>query len=160
MLNADMLLKEGIEQVKAAGIKPGSIDPELKVNKRAVKRFGQCRKIMSSKYDFEIEINHKLLGLDKEKAMNTVVHEILHTVKGCMNHGKTWQNYASIMNNKFGYDISRTTSYEKVGLERPKAKYEVVCESCSNVFHRQRKSKLITNMSQYRCACGGSLSLK
>lgn len=160
MLNPNELLKEGIKQVKAAGINPGIIDPELKVNKRAIKRFGQCRRIMSNDYEFEIEINHKLLSLKKEKAMNTVVHEILHTVDGCMNHGKKWQSHALTMNRKFGYDISRTTSYEKLGLERPKAKYVVACNNCSNIFRRQRKSKLITNINQYRCACGGKLSLK
>lgn len=160
MLNPDMLLREGIEQVKAAGIKPGSIDPEVIINTRAVRIFGRCSKIIGNKYDFKIEINHRLLEVEKEIAMNTMVHEILHTVKGCMNHGQLWQNNASIMNDKFGYDISRTTSYEKVGLERPKAKYVVVCDSCPNIFYRQRKSKLITNIKAYECGCGGSLSLE
>lgn len=158
-MSIDNLLKEGIEQVMLAGITPGNIDPKVKVNNRAVKRFGQCEKLMGNKYDYKIEINAKLLNAKKEKIMNTIVHEILHTCKGCMNHGATWQKYASIMNDEFDYDISRTTSYEKIGIERPKPKYIVECKSCGNQFHRQKKSKLITDIHLYKCSCGGKLKL-
>lgn len=118
MLNANELLQKGIKQVKAAGIRPGNIDPEVVINSRAKSRFGLCR---MGKYNYQIEINSQLLQAEEKKVMNTIVHEILHTVRGCMNHGSTWARYANIMNCKFGYDISRTSSYEKMGLEEPKA---------------------------------------
>lgn len=158
-LNADKLLQEGIKQVISAGITPGNINPNVKINTRAVKRFGQCKKVPDAKYDYEIEINAKLLNVSKEKLMNTLVHEILHTCKGCMNHGKTWKAYADKMNDKFGYDISRTTSYEKIGIERPASKYTVECQGCGVQIGRQQRSKLITQTHLYRCKCGGSLKL-
>lgn len=159
MLNANQLLQEGIKQVIEAGIEPGNIDPNVTVNTRAKTRFGQCRKVPYGKYDYQININALLLGADKKKAMNTMVHEILHTVKGCMNHGALWKSHANTMNNKFGYDISRTSSYEKVGIERPKYKYIVKCKSCGIEIGRQKKSKLITQISRYKCRCGGKLEL-
>ena len=158
MLNANKLLQEAIEQVISAGIVPGKINPNVGINTRAKKRFGQCKKV-PGQYDYEIEINHLLLSVTKEKLMNTLVHEILHSCKGCMNHGKTWANYANIMNHKFGYDISRTSSYEKIGIERPEAKYVIECQGCGNQFYRQVKSKLITHTNQYRCKCGAGLKL-
>lgn len=159
MLNANELLQKGIKQVKAAGIEPGNIDPKIVINSRAKTRFGLCRKT-PGKYDYQIEINNQLLEADKKKAMNTMVHEILHTVRGCMNHGSTWARHANTMNVKFGYDISRTSSYEKLGIEAPKAKFTVKCKGCGMEIHRHRKSKLITHTNLYRCgACNGKLVL-
>lgn len=159
-MNPDRLLHEGIKKVKEAGIKPGRIDPEILINTRAVRIAGRCTEIVGGKYDFKIEINHMLLNAEKDIIMNTIIHEILHTVKGCMNHGEKWSNHAKTMNDMFGYNISRTVSYEETGIERPKAKYTVACKDCSVVFYRQRKSKLITHIDDYECACGGSLFLK
>lgn len=160
MLNPNQLLKEGLEQVKAVGIIPGKINPEVVVNKRATRRFGRCSRVRG-KYEFEIEINNALLSVDKKKAMNTMVHEILHTCDGCMNHGKLWKHYANVMNKKYGYNISRLGSYESAGLERPAAKYVIECEGCNEQYHRMRKSKIVTHAHLYGCGkCGGKLRLK
>lgn len=159
MVNANKLLEKGLKQVSAAGIQTGNIDPEIIINSRAKKRLGLCRKVLG-KYDYQIEINSLLLELNEEKAMNTMVHEILHTVKGCMNHGSTWARHANTMSIKYGYDISRTSSYEKLGIEAPEAKFTVKCKGCGIETHRNRKSKLITHTSLYRCGyCNGQLSL-
>ncbi|HHT96331.1 MAG TPA: sprT domain-containing protein [Clostridiales bacterium] len=159
MLNANELLQKGISQVKSAGINPGDINPKVIINSRAKSRFGLCRKT-PGKHDYQIEINNQLLETEEFKAMNTMIHEILHTCKGCMNHGKDWKFYANVMNIKFGYDISRTSSYEKLGIEVPEAKFIVKCNDCGNETKRQKKTKLITHTSHYRCGmCDGELTL-
>lgn len=158
MLNANELLQEAIEQVKSIGIVPGKINAKVELNTTA-KRFGRCSKVIHKDYDYEIQINKKLLSVDKSKLMSTLVHEVLHSCKGCMNHGSVWKNYAAMMNFQFGYDISRTSSYEAIGIERPVAKYTIECQGCGNKFHRQNKSKLITHTSQYKCKCGSGLKL-
>lgn len=159
MLNANELLKEGIEQVKSAGIEPGNINPNVKINSRAKTRFGMCKKT-PGKYDYQIELNAELLKADKKKAMNTMIHEILHTVEGCMNHGITWQRHANKMNRLFGYDISRTSTYSELGLERPKAKYVIQCVDCNNEILRFKKSKVVTHINHYVCGkCNGKLKL-
>lgn len=159
MLNANELLREGIKQVKAAGIEPGYINPNVKINSRAKTRFGMCRKT-PGKYDYEIELNSQLLKADKSKAMNTMVHEILHSVKGCMNHGRLWTRNSEIMNEREGYDISRLSSYSKLGLERPKAKYVIQCVDCDNQILRFKRSKVVTHINNYACgACSGKLEL-
>lgn len=158
-MNIDELLQEGIKQVLKVNIKPGKIDPKVKINSRAKRRFGQCRKVPYGEYDYEIEINEALLKATKEKIMNTLVHEILHTCKGCMNHGKTWKAYAHEMNVKYGYDISTTTSYEAIGIERPAFKYTIECQGCGTLIGRQQRSKLVKQPYLYRCKCGGKLAL-
>lgn len=161
-LNANDLLKKGIKQVIAAGIEPGNIDPEVKVNTRAKKRFGLCTRTRGALYEYKIEINHQLLNTNEKTAMNTIVHEILHTCKGCMNHGKLWMSYARKMNEMYGYNITKTSSYEKMGLEKPKPKYLIKCKSskCSVEIPRYKKSKTVTHIDRYACPkCRGKLKV-
>lgn len=42
----------------------------------------------------------------------TIVHELLHTCEGCFNHGAKWKYYAEVMNNKYGYQITRIYSHK------------------------------------------------
>lgn len=161
-LNANKLLQKGIKQVIAAGIEPGNINPEIKVNTRAKKRFGLCTRKRNGLYDYVIEINHQLLNVDELSAMNTMVHEILHTCEGCMNHGRLWMSYANKMNRMYGYNITKTSSYEKMGLEKPKPKYLIKCKSekCTVEIPRYKKSKSITQINRYACPkCRGKLKV-
>ena len=77
--------------------------------------------------------------------METIIHEILHTCKGCMNHGKEWKRLANIVYQKSGYRITTTSAREKFGLESTPAKvknnYVFVCEDCGQVIRRDRFSK-------------------
>lgn len=159
MLDANKLLAKGIAQVIEAGITPGKISPNVIINNRAKRRFGRCSRVPFKDYDYEIELNGQLLHVEEKKALNTLVHEILHSCEGCQNHGPIWKRHARKMNAKFGYDISTTSSYEKMGLEKPKARYVVKCQSCGNEIGRQQRSKLITQTNRYKCTCGGKFKL-
>lgn len=162
MLNANEMLQKGIKQVKAAGITPGSINPNVVINNRAKNIFGKCSRVVGP-YDYQIELNSELLKTTQKKAMNTMVHEILHTVEGCMNHGAKWTRLAGVMNEKNGYNISRNSSHEQLGIKRPKAKYEINCanESCDLKVVRYKKSKIVTHIHLYRCPhCSSDLKLK
>ncbi len=134
------------------------IEPEVLINKRAKKRFGACKKTTKG---FAIEISVFMLHADPVYIKNILAHEVLHTCHGCQNHGKKWKMYATAMNNAYGYNITTTSSYEKMGLERPpqqkKYKYMIQCQNCGKIIYRERKSKLITHTDYYRCKCGGFL---
>lgn len=135
------------------------IAPNIEINRRAKSRFAACKKKESGLYI--IEIGQALLHADRFSVKTILAHEILHTCYGCYNHGKRWKTYADKMNRSYGYQISTTTTYEALGLERPEKKasvnYVIVCQSCGHKFYRQRKSKLVTETEQYRCKCGGKL---
>lgn len=163
MLNPNQLLKKAIEQVEEAGIKPGNINPIVEINDSAKSRFGLCTKSNkpNRKYDYEIQLNKSLLSAKEKAVMEVLVHEVLHSCEGCMNHGKTWKLYVSIMNQKFGYNISRCSSYEKLGIESEKvdSKYIIECVKCKRKVYRNRKSKFTDNLNQYICNCGGDFNL-
>lgn len=133
------------------------------VNSRAKSRYGQCKKIYSWDNEYEIEVSDMVL--DKEvpiKSLETVIlHELLHTVEGCMNHGAKWKMLANKINKAYGYEIERTSNREKLGIKEPRKpraiNYKLECNCCGQVVTRTRKSDLIQNYSLYRCGrCKGS----
>ena len=154
----DNLLAKAIQEVKEQGIKPGNIDSTLYVS-NAVKEFGRCTRTGSN---FEIRISKYIMNNPEEDLMQTIVHEVLHSVAGCMNHGAKWKKVADIMNKAKGYNISRLTSISAANLttehQAVLTRYVVACADCGNELYRQRKSKLINYPELYACgACGGEL---
>lgn len=156
---ANKMLQDAIKMIGDCGIKvPVTIKPVVELNTTAKKRWGQCRKRFDG---YTISINKTLMELeDKSGALNTMIHEVLHTIEGCMNHGKQWKAYATTIKSKYGIDIKRTSSASEKGIEPsmiPLGKYVVRCTGCGKTWSRERKSKLITQVHRFRCDCGSSI---
>ena len=65
----------------------------LKINDRIRSRFGSCRKVQSGQRDTEeylIEVSGRLMESEDKTIETVLLHELLHTCYGCMNHGKRW----------------------------------------------------------------------
>lgn len=130
------------------------------VNCRAKKRWGQAKTV--APWAYSININERLLQDDApDKALEeTLLHEMLHTCEGCMNHGKKWAELAEMVNRAYGYNIKRTNSAEEKGVEyevqeNPR-NYRFVCQKCGGEITRQRASKFVKNYQRYICGqCGG-----
>ena len=138
-----------------------------KVNTRAKSRWGQCKMLPTGGY--EININADLLDErnSEEGLENTIIHELLHSCEGCMNHGETWNNLAEIVRYNYGYEIKRTSSAEDKGVvfqrvskprEASHTEYILRCCNCGCEIHRERMSKAIQHPENYRCGrCHGRL---
>ena len=170
MKNLYKLIDRAIDECLAVGIEPGEIT-SVKVNTRAKNRWGQTKYLPDD--TFEININKELLedNVPDKVTMNTVVHEILHTVEGCFNHKKQWQNYADIMNNAYGYNIKRVTSAEEKGLPQrihtsrtSYRKYVITCGECGHRYYYTRAAKVVSLVRDYGeasgCRCGVCNSTK
>ena len=143
--------------LKAIGIETGKIS-NVSINSRALKRMGLCRKTSSG---YEIEISKFILS-DKEILKNTVYHELLHTVKSCINHGKKWQELASQVNRHYNIDISRTgiASHEMKQEQLNRMRYKATCQGCGQEILRQKASKFITEIGNYSCGrCRGKFKV-
>lgn len=150
------LLARVVDEARAAGIPISKqIDPAVRVNRRARTRFGCCVQRNGRYY---IEIAGQVLKAEEGTVCQILAHEVLHTCRGCANHGLRWKEYAQKMNRQYGYDITRTDSFEKLGLEdtRP-MKYMVVCQRCGRRMPRMKRSPLVDHPERYRCRCGGQL---
>ena len=155
----------------------GTID--IKLSKRNNKRYGSCkqenpdektayyarkRKYYTTFNTHHIEISKWVMLLNEDIIKNTIVHELIHCLPNCNNHGKEFKKYAKIVNEKLGYNIARLGNkeedYRKSELEykEKEYKYKIICTNCKYIYYRQR---LIKNfLKKYRCGkCKGKLSL-
>lgn len=112
------------------------------VNSRAKSRWGRCQTSASGK--FIISISDRLLMEDASMngLKNTIIHELLHTCAGCMNHKAKWKFYADKVNRAYGYDIKRTSTADEKGVKevvrKRKINHKYVCEKCGQVVTRER----------------------
>ncbi|MBR3600233.1 MAG: SprT-like domain-containing protein [Lachnospiraceae bacterium] len=131
------------------------------VNYRAKNRWGLCKHNPDG--TCTIEISHRLLneGVSRDAIMNTLMHELIHTLPGCNNHGVNFKRVAQVINDAYGLNIKRATSAEEKGIEVPIApapvyKYKFRCRACGQIISRTRESKFTKNYDRYSCGyCGG-----
>ena len=171
----DKLYKECLEELKSINIinfdEIGEID--ISFAKRKTKRYGCCKQeepdkstAYREKYNkHHIEISKWLMDLNDDIIKNTIIHEIIHCLPDCNNHGKEFKKYSKLINEKLGYNITRLGNkkedYEKSNLEfneNQKIKYIITCESCGLIYYRQRMGNNFTK--KYRCGkCKGKLRI-
>lgn len=160
MHDPNTMLARVIAQAKALKIPVSHhIHPQVRLNARAVTRFGCCFRRTDGSY--LIELSARMLEAPEVSCLQTLAHEVLHTCPGCRNHGARWKEYARRMNEAYGYAISRTGSCEALGVAdaRP-VRHLVVCTRCGMEFPRSRRSPLVDHPERYRCRCGGVLQRK
>ncbi len=153
-----------MKELEAVGIEYGNII-EVKVNTRAKKRWGQCRAVPGG---YSININAVLLDErnDEQGLKETIIHELLHSCKGCMNHSEKWKRLATKVNRAYNYNIKRCSTAEDKGVQEETTpislhtvNYVIKCNKCGCTYIRKRMSKVVQHPERYRCGCcGGTLS--
>lgn len=180
------LFKECKIELKNIGINFDDVDYigkiDISISKRKAKRYGCCkqempdkssihigkRKIFYTKYQkHHIEISKWVMDLNNKIIKNTIIHELIHCIPGCNNHGVEFKKYAKIINQKLGYSITRlgnkVEDYKSSNLEyceekNSKYNYIIRCENCNTIYYRQRLAKNF--FKKYRCGiCKGKLKL-
>ena len=158
------LFERAFRECDAVGIKYREIT-SVNVNYRAKTRWGRCRG--NTLFDtYVIEVNHRLLApeVSDKAALDTILHEICHTVNIYDGHEGEWLRCANLLNATYGYNIKRATSCEEKGVEPAPARvctmvYRVQCNGCGHITERTKKSKVILHPELYRCTiCNGSIS--
>lgn len=160
----------------------GTID--IKLAKRASKRYGCCKqenpdekyKIIQKrgyhkiiKYEkfqsHHIEISNWVMKLNNDIIKNTIMHELIHCIPFCNNHGKEFKKYAKYINQKLDYHITTKGNieedYKASQLEYVEVndyKYKIQCQNCGQVIYRKRLNPSL--IKRYRCGkCKGKLKL-
>ena len=159
--NADECMRE----LNSLGIRYAN-SIEFIVNVRAKKRWGQCRRKPDGTYVISINVELLKEKNDLRGLRDTIIHEILHTCEGCMNHGKKWKRYAERVNKAFGYNISRCASAAEKGVHRDENlevknidKYAIRCECCGRTHYSSKLTKTIKHPERYYCGfCGGRMA--
>lgn len=142
---------------------------KLSFDTKSTKILGNCRKFSDGSY--EIILNKRHSEIDPlESVRDTIIHELCHSIKGCMNHGKPWQIVTNYVNAVYGYHITTKAEASKEYIQevidkREPYKYVVCCEKCNLQTKYKRMSKTLQNIANntgiYRCKhCKGSLKVK
>lgn len=164
MKDLKLMFERAKEDLDVIGIQYGNI-VEIKVNTRAKSRWGQCCTVLNSQYwenkQFSINISDRLLQDDvtDEACLDTIIHEILHTCKGCMNHGREWKELAELVNDCYAcYNIKRCTSSSEKGIDNidntdKVHKYAVKCTHCGKVWYKDRMCGVVKNPKGYTHKC-------
>ena len=165
MKNLNKLLQEAEDDLASLGVEYGNV-VDIYVNDRFKAKWGRCCKVGNQ---YTIEINPALV-LDTttdQAVMNTIMHELIHTCKGCMNHGINFKRMANLVS-IYGYTITRCTSADEKGLTSYRNtpgyyKYNLTCEKCGYIFKYAKATRLITYIQKkdhrqfyYKCTCGGN----
>ena len=156
----------------------------IKISKRSNKRYGCCKQenpdkkykivqkigrhkiIKYEKFDtHHIEISKWVMDLNDEIIKNTIMHELIHCIPFCNNHGKEFKKYATYINKKLGYNITskgnKKEDYNASNLEYQEEnnyKYKIICKNCGQIIYRKRFNPNL--IKKYRCGkCGGKLEL-
>lgn len=133
------------------------IIPHVFLNSRRKTILGSCERIKSGEY--KIILSSVVLEGGEDEVRAVIAHEILHSCRGCANHGKLWQKYAARLGEMIGCEIKRTALSESAEKLREAAPYILRCQSCGQEIRRFRKSAVVKHPERYRCACGGKLIL-
>lgn len=180
------LYKECKEELNKIGIDFEGKEINIILSKRNNKRYGCCKprlpdenykKVIRKgfryiiKYEnykkYTIEISRWVLDLDRSIIKNTIIHELLHCLPNCNNHGVNFKKYADIINKQLGYNIARVGNkqldFEKSNIQYnkdkdEKYKYKIKCEKCGIIFYRKRLQKNF--IKKFRCSkCLGKLKV-
>lgn len=139
---------------------------EPDISSKYIEKIGRRKIIKYSKYKkHNIEISPWVLELDEKIIKNTIIHEIIHCMPDCNNHGKKFKEYANYINSKLDHDISRVGNKKEDYLnsnieykEDNRYKYKIICQKCGYTFYRQRCNKNFSK--KYRCGkCGGKFTI-
>ena len=173
-LRLSMLAKEAEKELNAIGLTNYNV-AEYKVS-NTQRCWGDCLRryngIVNSKasYSFIVRVSRRLLvnGSDND-VKNTLIHELIHTMPNCFDHGYHFKRMADKVNSAYSrYHISRTNGCE--GFENSKAllddkvsraKYIFKCSCGATATFLRRNTCVNIIMSGYpngqwvRCrACG------
>ena len=156
----------------------------IQLSKRNNKRYGCCKpqkpdenykKIVrkgwhySIKYEnfkqYTIEISPWVMQLKEEIIKNTIIHELLHCLPYCNNHGVEFKKYANKIKEKLGYTITTTGNkkedYHKSDMTYEKDRdyhYKIQCIQCGQILYRKRLARNF--IKKYRCGkCKGKLEI-
>jgi predicted SprT family Zn-dependent metalloprotease len=123
-----------------------------------------CSDFVNDKNTGLIIIDEKINSISKFE--DILIHELIHCLPYCNNHGSEFKKYANIINEKLGYNITRVGNKKQdfeisniEYIEKEEYKYKIECEKCGKIFHRKRLAKNF--IKKYRCNnCLGKLKVE
>ena len=93
---------EARENLKAHGFNMGTII-DFGISTRYRRCWAKCYK--KGPNSFVIKVNSEILRGHPSSIRDTIYHEVIHTCKGCFNHGPNFKYAANVCNVNFGTHV-------------------------------------------------------
>jgi len=103
------ILRECHREISDLGISVAPLGAISLMINNAKSSWGYCSRRGTR---FTIKISRMTIDLGLGAVRNTMIHELLHTVPNCMNHGAEWKRIAKMVDEAYGYTTSRIISRE------------------------------------------------
>ena len=117
--------------------------------------------------NFSIRVSKMFNSVDEDKfndrLMSTMIHELIHTIPGCMNHQAPFKKVAAMVNRVYPqYKVQRCARSSEYGVpvEVKEYKYLVTCHKCGAEWKYKRAPNVWKQInkkhSSFTCPyCGG-----
>lgn len=157
-------IKEDLNILKHLGVESlATKEIEVCINSRFTRTLGLCKD--KGNNFFTIKINESFLrSAEPQSIHDTIMHEVIHTCKGCYNHGPEWHRVGNLVSKKFGFTITRTyndSSYSQFmrNKKATRIRYQIGCPNCGIIKECYSPTKVFLGVKQqektgqprYRC---------
>lgn len=157
---------------------------EVKVNGRLSRALARCfTKVVNGKHiPTKLEFGKAILEVDDYEIFRQVtLHEIGHAIAnkryqdnckhdsrfvkvcheiGCYNTGAYCSTeYSNAIQQAFDR-VNNKPTRTTTKPQQKTTKYSVICKDCGHVFHKSRACDVTKNPENYRCGCGGKVTVK
>jgi len=105
--NLVLQIRKDMKEVKI----PCGVIGEIKIARKNAKYFAITEINNDGKYT--ITFSGIALYAGKQSLINTIMHELCHTCRGCMNHGSKFKKYGDMVYKNFGYKIETYSTKEE-----------------------------------------------
>lgn len=120
------------------------ISSEVIINGRFKKTLGMCS-LKNGVYT--ISLNKYILGSDEKVLEEIILHELIHTVRGCFNHSPKFKRYCQILNNTYGYNLGTHTDGAKISYDDNLKRIVYICPKCQRQFNMFKETQ-----NKYQCS--------
>ena len=132
----------------------------LLLSNRNKRTLGKCTKNRENT-QFTISLNPKLENMSEQLIKDVLAHEIIHTAKGCFNHGYNFKNYMYRVNYSCKNYNVETKTKSKEWEENKQYKYKLTCKKCGEVIYRNKINREWAKLGLYSHGrCGGDLIIE
>ena len=86
-----------------------------------------------------------------------MIHELIHTIPGCNNHGTNFKRICSIIKSRYPQykeHLQRCSNMEVIGIKARPYRYQIHCSHCGKIYNYTRKPKWSKTIIETRCSCG------
>ena len=143
---------EAKEMLTALSIQLGEF--EIEPSTRMKKYYGLCKYLNileDGTKQCRITITDDLVKPEfKDELLNTIIHEMLHTVSDAVGHGKRWKEYAQMVYDAYGIRIRRTDDKEHCRNLKD-YRFYLTCSNCFFIWKYNRSTRAVRYPD--KCTC-------